>query len=179
MVDQSIANDKCVDMQRRDEKHNDSGMNSDQKAIHFASTELQPDSLLVGGGQSRSRQSVNHAEMSLGLYSSQERIQLGILLEPVREHLEKLKSVTASSLPAYNPRVRSKQYAQVLNSKLLPVGKFILELLQSVPDQDRGCQELKLCRYIAVEYWPSALSPTVHLRIQEAYRNAIFLSGYV
>ena len=50
------------------------------------------------------------------------------LLEPVSTWLERLQGTT---LPPYNPQVQTKNAAQVLSDRILPVGRHVLRLLKS------------------------------------------------
>lgn len=110
------------------------------------------------------------------LESIEPRIHLEMegLLAPVHAQLQKLKSMTVDSLPPYNPHIRTKQYAQVIKTRLLPIGRFIVGHLASVPVGDKGSTEMQICQHIAIHYWPLTVSSTTHLRIQEMYRNALF-----
>lgn len=105
----------------------------------------------------------------------EEFAELERLFVPLSEQLHKLRNTTVTSLPDYNPRVRSKTYAQVIRSKLLPIGEFIVAHLASFPEADRGNIELRICFYVAVKYWPMHVSSTTHLRIMEIYRNALLV----
>lgn len=109
--------------------------------------------------------------------SCTERQSLHAILSPVREDLQKLKTLTPESLPPYSPRVRAKSHAQILKHKLLPIGQFIVNYLDRVPEQGRGVLELKLCRVITTEYWPLPVDDFTHLKVQEMYRNALFKIG--
>ncbi|KAF1846177.1 uncharacterized protein K460DRAFT_406399 [Cucurbitaria berberidis CBS 394.84] len=106
--------------------------------------------------------------------SRAEQAQMETYLTPVHAKLCSLKATTPESLPPYNPRLRTNSHAQVIKSRLLPVGEFIVRLLAQAPEEKRGMLELKLCRHIAVEYWPLPVTDMTHLRIQEMYRNAMF-----
>jgi hypothetical protein len=96
------------------------------------------------------------------------------ILAPILRDLQKLKALTPESLPPYNPNSNVKSHAQVLKEKLLPIGKFIADYLEEVPEAKRGNSELRICRYIADEYWPLPVDDFAYLKIQEKYRNALF-----
>ena len=99
------------------------------------------------------------------------------LLEPVREHLMRLKALTPESLPPYNPRLRTRRYPQILKHRLLPIGQFIVSKLNQTAEDKRGALELRLCRYIANNYWPLPTDEYTHLRIHEMYRNSLYMSA--
>jgi hypothetical protein len=102
------------------------------------------------------------------------RVSLSHILAPILGDLQKLKALTPESLPPYNPNFNVKSHAQVLKERLLPIGKFIADYLDGVAEAKRGDLELRICRYIADEYWPLPVDDFTHLRIQEKYRNALF-----
>jgi len=96
-------------------------------------------------------------------------------LAPVHPLLLKLKKTTPESLPPYNPRMRSKTHAQVLQGRLSPIGDFIVgEILAREPEHVRGQLELSVCRHIAAAYWPLPVTESTHLHIMAVYRNAQF-----
>lgn len=98
----------------------------------------------------------------------------GHILAPILRDLQKLKALTPESLPPYNPNFNVKSHAQVLKERLLPIGKFIADYLDEVPEAKRGNSELRICRYIADEYWPLPVDDFTYLKIQEKYRNTLF-----
>lgn len=97
-----------------------------------------------------------------------------LILGPMHEDLQRLKMLTPESLPRYSSRLRTKSYAQILKHRLLPIGQYIVAQLDLVSHQNQGALELKLCRFIAKEYWPLPVNDFTHLRVQEMYRNALF-----
>jgi hypothetical protein len=58
---------------------------------------------------------------------------------------------------------------------LLPVGKFIM--MQIRGRKDHGMIEMRLCKFIARNYWPFPCEDYTHLRVHEIYRNSIFLES--
>ena len=98
-------------------------------------------------------------------------------LEPVREDLMRLKALTPKSLPPYNPRLRTRRYPQILKHRLLPIGQFIVSKLKHTAEDKRGALELRLCSYIANNYWPLSTDEYTHLRIHEMYRNTLYMSA--
>lgn len=98
--------------------------------------------------------------------------EIKALLARVKQQLEKL--ATTTMLPD-NGCVVSKTAMQVLNDRLLPVGRYITQRLASTADGIRGAIETEVCRYIAERYWPQDLVRVNALRVMEMYRNAIFL----
>ncbi|KAG9193053.1 hypothetical protein G6011_03088 [Alternaria panax] len=96
------------------------------------------------------------------------------ILAPILGDLQKLKALTPKSLPPYNLNFDIKSHAQVLKERLLPIGKFIADYLDGVSEAKRGILELRICRYIADEYWPLPIDDFTYLKIQEKYRNALY-----
>lgn len=96
------------------------------------------------------------------------------ILAPVLADLQELKALTPESLPPGNLNFATRSHAQVLNEKLLPIGKFIGDYLDGIPEAKRGVLELRICRYIADEYWPLPVENFTYLKIQEKYRNALY-----
>ncbi|KAI8932490.1 hypothetical protein NX059_010673 [Plenodomus lindquistii] len=101
------------------------------------------------------------------------RPDLETMLAPIHVHLEKLKSTTPASRPPYNPRIRTASHAQVIKTRLLAIGAFIVaDLLAQEPEADKGLLELDICRHIATHYWPLPVTYSTHLHVLEIYRNA-------
>ncbi|RMZ73020.1 hypothetical protein GMOD_00009525 [Pyrenophora seminiperda CCB06] len=99
------------------------------------------------------------------------------LLEPIRDDLLRLQALTPKSLPPYNPRLRTQRYAQILKNRLIPIGRYIVKILEQIPEDKRGNFELCMCRHIATGYWPLPTDEYTHLKIHEMYRNALFMSA--
>jgi hypothetical protein len=72
----------------------------------------------------------------------QKVVALKLLLNPVHDHLLKLKATTPESLPAYHPSIKAKCYMQILKTRLLPIGACIVKFLSHVPENKRGALEL-------------------------------------
>ncbi|KAI1538244.1 hypothetical protein PtrCC142_004849 [Pyrenophora tritici-repentis] len=98
------------------------------------------------------------------------------ILAPIKKDLNRLKALTPKSLPPPNPHVRTRCYAQSLKHRLLPVGQFIVDILDQVAEDERGALELGLCRYIAINFWPLPANEYTHLKIHEMYHNVLYLS---
>jgi hypothetical protein len=64
-------------------------------------------------------------------------IQMELLLTPVHAQLKKLKGLTLENFPPYNPRVQAHSHAQVLRSRLRPIGECIIKLVAQVPEETR------------------------------------------
>ncbi|KAF2644643.1 hypothetical protein P280DRAFT_176288 [Massarina eburnea CBS 473.64] len=77
-----------------------------------------------------------------------------VILQPVQAHLEKLKQTTIANMPPQNNYIKSKTHIQLVRERLLRIGDFIVEWLRTVPEPERGFQEIRLCKYIAGNYWP-------------------------
>ncbi|KAF2124369.1 hypothetical protein P153DRAFT_390406 [Dothidotthia symphoricarpi CBS 119687] len=148
--------------------------------IELPSDVANPDSDHAGLLANARRVSFNEAPPEddhdyITLTTSEDQTDMAVLLTPIRGKLQKLRETTPDSLPPYNPSVRAKTHAQVLKVRLLPIGEFIVhELLAKVPAEKRGILELKLCRYIADEYWPLPEGKTTHIHVQAMYRNVMF-----
>ncbi|KAL1798944.1 hypothetical protein ACET3X_002981 [Alternaria dauci] len=94
------------------------------------------------------------------------------ILAPILKDLQELKALTPENLPLQNPSSDTRSHAQALKEKLLPIGEFITNYLDGVPEADRGSLELRTCRYIADGYWPLPVENYTYLKVQEIYRNA-------
>ncbi|KAF1352858.1 hypothetical protein EJ07DRAFT_183351 [Lizonia empirigonia] len=94
------------------------------------------------------------------------------LLAPVSSALKRLRD---TKIPPYNARLNVKSGAQVLRDRLLPIGKHVLQLLPSEKEERRGELEVRICRYIAENYWPMEIVEKDHMGVMEMYRNAVFV----
>lgn len=94
-----------------------------------------------------------------------EAVQMHVILSPVHEQLQQLKTTTPPSLPPCNARLRTKTYIQVLKGMLLLIGAFIVAYPATAPEHDRGSPELQLCWHIAAKYWPLSATELIHLSI--------------
>lgn len=98
--------------------------------------------------------------------------EIKALLAPVMQHLEKLATTT---IPPDNGRVASYTAMQVLNDRILPVGRHITQQLTIVEEDRRGATEMDVCRYIAEHHWPQDLVRVNALMVMEMCRNTIYL----
>jgi hypothetical protein len=98
--------------------------------------------------------------------------EIETLLAPVKTELEKLKG---TRMPPDNGRVAGKTAMQVLRDRLLPIGRYIMQILDNIEEHRRGATETEVCRYIAEHYSPQDLTPVDGLGITEIYRNTIYL----
>jgi hypothetical protein len=61
----------------------------------------------------------------------------------IRASLEQLKKTTRTSLPNYDPRLRTKTYEQIIKARLANVALRTKEIVQKVKMEKRGRYELK------------------------------------
>lgn len=137
-----------------------------------AESPLDPDNHLPASALVTASSSISPESMDPSNDPDQEAREI---LAPIVRQLERLKETKTESQPPPNPYIKIMSHDERIRKLLLPIGKVILQKIRG--RRDHGMIEMRLCKFIARNYWPFPREEYTHLRIHEIYRNSIFLEN--